>query len=383
ERLPELDPARVTTIARRVAHRVAPQQAAAQAGRNRRTRTVEVSPGPDGTTTWWALLPSEGSAVAWSAVRTLAQDYQRSDPSLSIDQARADAMVDLMLQRVTVTADVTLGVPVLTTLDGTQCDPLVEAAAEGPEAAEGGAHGTGATGEVVELDTVTDHDTGEVVEVAHLAPGSSRELAGVAPGWFSGEPGWDLATVMAPTSGGVAVSGCHIPGVGWVEAGTVAGILSTVPLVVSRALLDAATGTLVETTAAAYSPSPSIRRHVQTRDGTCRMWGCTRPIQQCDLDHTRPWPAGSTTPGNLAGLCRRHHRMKQRARWRYTLAPDGTVTWMSPQGAKRVTLPDHAVWPPRGRTPDPSAGTLGGQAVTDGAREPRKTPDRSPVTPPF
>ncbi|MEO6790929.1 MAG: HNH endonuclease, partial [Ornithinibacter sp.] len=46
------------------------------------------------------------------------------------------------------------------------------------------------------------------------------------------------------------------------------------------------------------------------------------------------------------GLCRRHHRMKQHARWRYTLEPDGVITWISPTGEKRVTLPDHTHWPP-------------------------------------
>ena len=137
----------------------------------------------------------------------------------------------------------------------------------------------------------------------------------VDSGWFSGEPGWDLAVAMAPVAGGPAVSGCQIPGIGWVEAATVAGICSTFPLAVARALLDSRTGTVVETTTNAYRPSRAIRRHVQTRDGTCRMWGCTRPVDQCDLDHAIPWPTGRTTPANLTGLCRRHHRMKQHARW--------------------------------------------------------------------
>ncbi|MBP6526112.1 MAG: hypothetical protein KA249_11965, partial [Dermatophilaceae bacterium] len=58
------------------------------------------------------------------------------------------------------------------------------------------------------------------------------------------------------------------------------------------------------------------------------------------------WPAGETTPANLGGLCRRHHRLKQRGRWRYTLTPDGTVEWVSPSGKKRITHADHTIWPP-------------------------------------
>ena len=76
------------------------------------------------------------------------------------------------------------------------------------------------------------------------------------------------------------------------------------------------------------------------------MWGCNRPATTCDLDHARPWPAGPTTPTNLAGLCRRHHRLKQRRRWTYQLAPDGTATWTSPTGTTRITQPDFAALPP-------------------------------------
>ncbi len=335
-RLPDLDPARVAAVARGVVSRVAPEQAAAQQRGNRRDRCVEVCPGPDGTTSWWALLPTSESAVAWSAVNTLAQDHQRVDPALSIGRARADAMVDLLLQRVTVDASVTLGVPVVTTPDDSQRDPFAERQVE--------------TLESLDDDTVTDHDTGEVIRVSTLPP-ASRAAVALTMSMSSGEPGWGAAVVMAPTAGGPAVSGCEIPGIGWVEAATVAAIFSTVPLVVGRALLDARSGTVVETTTTAYRPTRAMREHVGIRDGICRMWGCSRPSRTLDLDHTRPWPTGATTPSNLAGLCRRHHRMKQQGRWRYSLDPDGTVTWVSPTGARRVTLPDHAHWPPPSASP--------------------------------
>jgi hypothetical protein len=148
-------------------------------------------------------------------------------------------------------------------------------------------------------------------------------------------------------------SGCEIPGIGVIDADTIETLLQTVPLEVARALLDARTGTVLETSTAAYRPTRGITHFVATRDGTCRMWGCDRPARNCDLDHVRPWPAGATSPANLGGLCRRHHRLKQRGRWTYVLHPDGTVIWTAPSGRQRTTHADHTIWPPR-NPPDQS-----------------------------
>ncbi|MGL5867447.1 MAG: DUF222 domain-containing protein, partial [Dermatophilaceae bacterium] len=114
-RLAELDPAEVTRTVRRVAGRVAADQVAAHVERAKRGRYVEVRPGAeDGLAEVSAVLPSATAAVAWSAVENVAADYRRMDPGLSVDQARADAFGDLLLRNVTVSAKVTLGVPVLT-----------------------------------------------------------------------------------------------------------------------------------------------------------------------------------------------------------------------------------------------------------------------------
>ena len=96
----------------------------------------------------------------------------------------------------------------------------------------------------------------------------------------------------------------------------------------------------METAKAGYVPSRAMRRHVEQRDGTCRIPGCERPVETCDLDHVIPWPQGATTPRNLAGLCRRHHVMKTRNRWSYTLDPDGTCHWTGPTGRTFTTWPD-------------------------------------------
>ncbi|MGL5909876.1 MAG: HNH endonuclease signature motif containing protein, partial [Phycicoccus sp.] len=208
-----------------------------------------------------------------------------------------------------------------------------------------------------------DHATGETVTFGELDPagreavswvevpdaldpvGGAQEVYGVDP----------RCSVTAPLDGGCAVSGAEIPGVGWVDANTVAALLKTLPVHVARAVLDADTGTLASLTTNAYTPPTAMREFVHTRDGTCRMWGCTRRATHTDLDHTRPWPAGPTSPSNLVSLCRRHHRMKQDGRWRYTLDPDGDLTWVSTTGTTRHTEPAHRVIQPSGSRAEPTS----------------------------
>lgn len=332
DHLAEMDPSRVTSLARRVATRVAADQVAAAAARNKRDRCVQVSPGPDGTTSWWAQLPASPSAAAWAAVSELGDRYAAEDAGLTVEQARADAFLDLLLTNVTVTAKVTLGIPVITGEEG----DTARDAAEAQRAAD---------------DATVGADSDEVLGAR--APQAVPEELPVAPcerpvatGGLGLGQGFKISA---------ALSGCEMAGIGWIDADAVEALLAVVPTDIGRALLDARTGTLVESVSSAYRPPKALADFVATRDGTCRMWGCSRPAARCDLDHARPWPHGRTSPANLAGLCRRHHRLKQRRRWTYRLARDGTATWTSPTGRQRISRPEHAALPPPRRVlPAPS-----------------------------
>ena len=66
----------------------------------------------------------------------------------------------------------------------------------------------------------------------------------------------------------------------------------------------------------------------------------------CDLDHIDPYvpldeggPPGQTHPGNLAPLCRRHHRAKTHTAWGYARLPDGSYHWTSPLGRRYTVVP--------------------------------------------
>jgi len=85
---------------------------------------------------------------------------------------------------------------------------------------------------------------------------------------------------------------------------------------------------------------------VRLRDPVCVFPGCHRRSRACDLDHIDPYvpiasggPAGQTRPGNLAPLCRRHHRAKTHADWHYRRLPDASYRWTSPTGRTYDVLP--------------------------------------------
>ena len=106
-----------------------------------------------------------------------------------------------------------------------------------------------------------------------------------------------------------------------------------------RRVLTDADGVAVEVGRDAYTPSAALADLVRTRDGTCRFPGCRQPARRCDLDHVTPWPAGPTTPANLAALCRHHHRLKHQTTWEVTTDAGAALTWTSPTGHRYTTSP--------------------------------------------
>jgi hypothetical protein len=61
-----------------------------------------------------------------------------------------------------------------------------------------------------------------------------------------------------------------------------------------------------------YRPSAVTREFTRCRDLTCRWPGCDKPVADCDLDHTVPYPGGLTHVSELKHYCRLHHLIKVR-----------------------------------------------------------------------
>ena len=258
---------------RRLLARISPDLLRRRAERARRETGLRRWVAEPGVDAWWGTFPSEDAASAWAAIDELARQYVADGVCPGIDRARAKALTDLVTAHATVTTTVTLTVPA-------------------------GGH-AGLDGRTTDRDRGADD--GDLVEVRGLRP---SEASLVSRAWVVGH--------LAP--GGPA------------GAGPVPATLPCDPG--SGALLDA-------TVATAYRPPHRLAALVRRRDGRCRFPGCSVAARFCDLDHVRPWPTGPTAADNLACLCRRHHRIKQRAGWRVRMLPGALLEWSRPdrQGA--------------------------------------------------
>ncbi|WP_106819459.1 HNH endonuclease signature motif containing protein [Janibacter massiliensis] len=309
-RLQALDRHDLAQACRRVLDRTDPGWREARAAQNRTTRTdVTTYPGPTGTTVIAATLPSEVALVITASVDQLARQRRRDDPDLTAGAARAMALADLAMRGVEVSTHVTLGLA------------LVHGSGPGSGSGSGSGCGPARPG---------------------FVPSGGNETA----------PAW--------------VGGVEVPRLGWIPGSVVQTLVERLDTRVTRALLDPEEGTVSETSSVGYVPSPAVRRLVQLRDTRCRMWGCSRRVADCDLDHAVPYPAGPTAGANLSGLCRHHHRVKHAPGWRHTLHADGTTEWTSPGGTQRVTwptayaaaVPDHPAWRPSSLHAGPPIGPI-------------------------
>jgi hypothetical protein len=169
----------------------------------------------------------------------------------------------------------------------------------------------------------------------------------VAPTGLNGSRG---TLYLHVTLADVAVTSgsCRIERLGTASLALLRDWLQRLTGVTIRPLLDPARTDAVD----AHDPPAWMRELVILRDRHCVFPGCTVNARTCDLDHLQPYvptdqggPPGQTSPANLACLCRRHHRAKTFAGWRYRRLPDDdagdpTYEWTSPHlRTYRVTIP--------------------------------------------
>ncbi|WAL69214.1 DUF222 domain-containing protein [Amycolatopsis cynarae] len=109
---------------------------------------------------------------------------------------------------------------------------------------------------------------------------------------------------------------------------------------IRRVITDPMTGTPIDVGRHRYRPSAATKDLVQVRDRECRVPGCHRPVQACDLDHVDPWAQGGDThSGNLCGLCR-DHRLKDEPGWHHRMTETGVLEITTPAGRTYRSQPE-------------------------------------------
>jgi Domain of unknown function (DUF222) len=128
-----------------------------------------------------------------------------------------------------------------------------------------------------------------------------------------------------------------------------------------------------------YVPSAALARFVRCRDLTCRFPGCDEPADHCNLDHTIPYPVGSTCAANIKCLCRKHHLLKTFCGWLDQQLPEGTVRWTAPGGQTYTTHPGSRLLFPtlcRPTAPVPAPANLPSAQPNRGPKMPRRKSTR-------
>jgi hypothetical protein len=78
---------------------------------------------------------------------------------------------------------------------------------------------------------------------------------------------------------------------------------------------------------------------IRARTVTCPAPGCNARAIHSELDHTIPWPAGTTDECDLSPLCSRHHHAKHAPGWKLEQPEPGVMRWTLPSGRVLTTRP--------------------------------------------
>jgi hypothetical protein len=132
--------------------------------------------------------------------------------------------------------------------------------------------------------------------------------------------------------------GC-LEGYGPIDADTARRLAAQAPSF-TRLLTHPVSSALLDVDRLTYRPPADLKRALEIVDATCTFPGCGRPARGCDLDHSidRQY-GGQTRVGNLAHLCRHHHRLNHASRWTVEHGPDRRIIWTSPTGYRREADP--------------------------------------------
>jgi len=277
-------------------------------------RDVTLQPGEDGMSVLWGLLPAADGVAIDSRLQAMAQGVCAEDPR-TIGQRRADALLALAHD-----------------------EPGLGCACGNDGCGELGAPPRPAPLIRVLVSAATllalDNAPGELDGYGAVDAEFARQLAGDGTWQQLLTQARADATIVPVGLGGRRPAGCQPP---------------CPPLAQRPAALEGLTVQELDARFAAdrlrRHPGSPLRAFIQLRDRTCRHPGCQVPAVRCDIDHgipfnpNHPRSGGLTVPSNLACLCRYHHNLKTRGRWRLHHLTFGEVEFTAPTGTVVTTTP--------------------------------------------
>jgi hypothetical protein len=260
--------------------------------------------------------------VSHMVTEAMAADYRLTliakrrceDDTRTLDQMRADTLIDLILGRITVEAS------------NSQLDDPEQSRRE----AAGGAPG---------LDEPADQgapisELPEHLVLSHTLGAWARPVISVTV---------PIQTLMGLSDeAGTLSGGTPIPA-------DLARLIASDPASTWYRLLTDPAREAVELSTRSYAPTAPITREVQARHHTCLYPGCDRPATRCELDHPIPYNRGGTTSSrHLVPLCKRHHKVKHSPGFGLTPLGDGSYRLTTKAGTTHVLRPSQqptADWP--------------------------------------
>jgi Domain of unknown function (DUF222) len=303
-------PSQVRAATRRAVAAIDADAVRRRAEQARRERNVSLTSEPDGMATLSAYLPAHEAVAAYGMIDDHARRAGTATDDRSMDARRADALVDLILDR-----------PTTDTAPTTHRAPGTDAAHTPPHTPPWGPSGP-SSGE-------SSPPPFHPQPPAHTGAPARCDCATrkARPGGVQ-----VLVTVALPTLLGLDQQPAELAGHGPIPADLARELAAQGTW--RRLLTDPASGALLDYGTTRYKPPPQLAAHITTRDQTCVYPGCRTRADRCDLDHRVPHDpitdTGPTSTANLAALCRTHHRLKHQPGWTLSRQPDGTHTWRTP-----------------------------------------------------
>ncbi|MCQ1953830.1 HNH endonuclease signature motif containing protein [Arthrobacter sp. zg-Y238] len=304
-------------------------------------RRVWVEDLPDGIGVLSAFLPAAAAHGIFNGLTGCARGEQKAGDSRTLDQLRADVFVSALTGQTTRS----MAEPGMPT--GTAAEPSMPTGTAAGTAAEptlgmrmrSAAEPTAVKREPGDRDRPEGAGTGPKSSSRTSEPWVGATPGSDAPqepgmpgeGWSAGGLRAEVMVIVSAESLlGLSDAPAELNGYGPISAEVARDLLANMGR--WTGLLQGGDGEILAVGRQRRIPH-ALKRWLQARDGTCRFPGCSVAAENCELDHTLPWAVGGPTEhGNLAHLCKEHHRFKTVGLWKARQPEPGIIEWTSPMG---------------------------------------------------